>query len=105
MTFFVFNFNLVFIDQLVKDNNMKTTYFGCGCFVIIFVLVPSLFMFIGGAISYHSERIKEKTYVISQCRVIEKSTKAKTCYRTTYSGYGRFQTSKFSSIYRIMNQI
>jgi hypothetical protein len=78
---------------------MKTTCFGCGCFVIIFVLVPSLFMFIGGAISYHSERIKERTYVISQCRVIAKSTKAKTCYRTTYSGYGRIQISKFSSVY------
>ncbi len=80
---------------------MKTTRSGCECFLFIVVTVPSLVMFIGGAISYNAERIKEKTYLIGQCRIIAISTKTLTCTRTT--GFGKHR--KFSSIYLNLSDI
>ncbi len=61
-----------------------------------FVLVPSLYMFIGGAISYNSERIKEKTYLIDQCRI----TATSNCYRTTWVR----KTSKFLPRYVVCSR-
>ncbi len=60
--------------------------------LVIFVIYSFLVMFIGGAISYYFERIKEKTYVTGECTII---IKTKTCYRTK----GIEKSSKFSSIY------
>jgi hypothetical protein len=83
-----------FIDKLIEDDNMKKP--SCCADVIFFVIFLSSIMFIIiGGISYNSERDKEKTYLIGQCRIIATSTKASTCYRST--GMGKF--CKFSSVY------